>query len=221
MGTAVEANTTLSTQLAEALLLVGLQRDLMEMRKKAFDERMDTLRNKVLAMTEEFQERTTSLEGEIVLLKQAMVQGTPFASDSPPAKVRVPEPKPFGGAQNAKDLENFLWDMEQYFVAARIPVGEQVTITTMYLSSDAKLWWQTRSSDDAAAGRPKIEMWEILKKELKDPFLPTNTTWMARESLKKLMQVGSIRDYVKEFSSLILDIEDMSKVDKLFFMSGL
>ena len=68
----------------------------------------------------------------------------------------------------------------------------------------------------------KIERWEILKKELKDQFLPTNTAWMARESLKKLKQTGSIRDYVTDFSSLILDIKDMSEVDKLFnFMSGL
>ena len=65
-------------------------------------------------------------------------------------KARVPEPKPFGGARNAKELENFLWDMEQYFVVAQIPTGEQVTITTMYLSGDLELWWQTRSSDDAA-----------------------------------------------------------------------
>ena len=72
------------------------------------------------------------------------MHGTPFASDLPPPKVRVPEPKPFGGARNAKDLENFLWDMEQYFIVARIPVGEQVTITSMYLSGDAKLWWRTR-----------------------------------------------------------------------------
>ena len=79
----------------------------------------------------------------------------------------MPEPKPFGDAWNAKDLENFLWDMEQYFVAARIPAGEQETITTMYLSGDAKLWWQTRSSDDAIAGQPKIGTWETLKKELK------------------------------------------------------
>ena len=101
-------------------------------------------------------------------------------------------------------------------------MGEQVTITTMYLTGDAKIWWRTRTSDDAAAGRPKIESWEILKKELKDQFLPTNTAWMARESLKKLKQTGSVRDNVKEFSSLILDIKDMSEVDKLFnFMFGL
>ena len=107
-------------------------------------------------------------KGEIILLKRAMVQRTPSTSDPPPMKVRVLEPKPFGGARNAKDLENFLWDMEQYFVATQIPTGEQVTITTMYLSSDAKLWWRTKSSDDVATSRPKIKMWEILKKELKD-----------------------------------------------------
>ena len=60
-----------------------------------------------------------------------------------------------------------------------------------------------------------------MKKELKDQFLPTNTTWMVRESLKKLNQTGSVKDYVKEFSSLIFDIKDMSEVDKLFnIMSG-
>lgn len=49
-----------------------------------------------------------------------------------------------------------------------------------------------------------------------------NTTWVTRESLNKLKQTSSIRDYIKEFSSLILDIKDMFKVDKLFnFMSGL
>ena len=65
-------------------------------------------------------------------------------------------------------------------------------------------------------------MWEILKKELKDQFLSTNTTWVARESLKKLNKIGSIRDYVKEFSLLIFDIKDMSEVDKMLnFMSRL
>ena len=49
-----------------------------------------------------------------------------------------------------------------------------------------------------------------------------NTAWMARESLKKLKQTSSIRDYVKEFSSLIHDFKDMSEVNKMFnFMSGL
>ena len=61
-----------------------------------------------------------------------------------------------------------------------------VTITSMYLSGDAKLWWRIPVEDDAGAGRGKIDSWESLKKELKDQFLPTNTAWVARDALKKL-----------------------------------
>jgi hypothetical protein len=97
---------------------------------------------------------------------------------------------------------------------------EQVIVTTMYLSGDAKLWWHIREDDDS--GRPKITTWEALRKELRDQFLPCNTTWVARDSLKKLKHTTSVREYVKQFSSLILDIKDMSKADKLYnFMTGL
>ena len=70
----------------------------METREKAFEERIDIVLEKVFAMIEEFQEWTRSLEWEIILLKRAMVQGTPSVLDPPPVKVRVPEPKPFGNA---------------------------------------------------------------------------------------------------------------------------
>ena len=54
-------------------------------------------------------------------------------------KVKVLEPKHFNGARSAKDLENFVWDIEQYFKAAKVPDQEKVTITSMYLLGDAKL----------------------------------------------------------------------------------
>ena len=57
---------------------------------------------------------------------------------------------------------------------------------------------------------------------MKDQLLPTNTVWVVKEALKRLRHIESIRDYVKEFSSLMLDIKNMSDEDKLFnFMSGL
>ncbi|KAL5848433.1 hypothetical protein ACOSQ4_006446 [Xanthoceras sorbifolium] len=67
------------------------------------------------------------------------------------------EVRHFKGSRNAKELENFLWDMEQYFRAAKIPEREQVCITSMYLSGDTKLWWRTRLADDLGAGRLRIE----------------------------------------------------------------
>ncbi|OIT21969.1 hypothetical protein A4A49_56044 [Nicotiana attenuata] len=35
-------------------------------------------------------------------------------------RVKIPEPNEFNGARSAKKLENFLWDMEQYFHAAKL-----------------------------------------------------------------------------------------------------
>jgi hypothetical protein len=60
-----------------------------------------------------------------------------------------------------------------------------------------------------------------LKKEFKLPFLPEKE-YLARQSLKRLRHTGSIRDYVKQFTTLMLDISDMSEKDRLFlFMDGL
>lgn len=45
---------------------------------------------------------------------------------------------------------------------------------------------------------------------------------LARESLRNLKQSGTVRDYVKNFSTLLLDMKDMSKEDKFFnFKAGL
>ena len=63
LGNAVEAKSTLSTQLAEAILMLDSQGDRMETLEKTFEERMEELREKVLNVTEEFQERARSLEG--------------------------------------------------------------------------------------------------------------------------------------------------------------
>ncbi|KAG6507716.1 hypothetical protein ZIOFF_033067 [Zingiber officinale] len=130
--------------------------------------------------------------------------------------VRVPKPKSFGGTRSAKELKNFLWDMEQHFVVAKVHETKKATITSMYLVGDAKLWWRTHMVDDANAGQHKIDTWDRLKKEMKDQFLPGNTSWLARDGLKRLKQSGFVQNYVKEFSSLMLDIQNMFEEDKLY-----
>ena len=189
--------------------------------RKEMDDRFVSVMEDLTSLTDVMKENFKNVEDEMALLKRVVVAPS-GQIEGPASKIKVPKPKCFNGSRNSKELENFLWDMEQYFRAARIFASDQVTITSMYLSGDAKLWWRTRREDDTCAGRPLIETWDALKKELKDQFLPNNTAWVARESLKKIKHSGSVRDYVKEFSSLMLDIKNMSEEDKLFnFLSGL
>ena len=97
--------------------------------------------------------------------------------------------------------------MEQFFRAAQVANEEKVSITVMYLMGDVKLWWRTRLEWDVELGRPQISTWETFKRELKEHLLPTNAAWLARESLRRLKQTRTVWDYVKEFSSLMLDIK--------------
>jgi hypothetical protein len=208
-------------QLNEAMIEMdnSLTRSVKEMgsRLTSLVEDVTTLTDAVQANSDDLRAKLRRLEDDVAVLKRAL--NTDAASTS---KRMVPEPEAFQGIRNAKELENFLWDMQEYFRAAHIPLGEQVNTACMYLRGDAKLWWRTRVHDDLVMGKPRINEWEVLKKELKSQFLPCNAAWLARQSLKKLEQTGTARKYVKEFSSLMLDISNMSEDDKLFnFMSGL
>ena len=76
--------------------------------------------------------------------------------------------------------------------------------------------------EDAKFSKPQIADWGTLKKKLKDWFFPTNVVSLAKESLKRLTQTSPVREYVKEFSSLMFDIRNISEKDKLFnFFSSL
>ncbi|KAK4382005.1 hypothetical protein Sango_2915600 [Sesamum angolense] len=154
--------------------LVGTLHSRVETLQKAVGEGPDMLDKQVTSAIEEasilidaVDVRVDGVQAEVNLLKRVVGRDEDRA---PMSKVKVLDPKPFGGACSAKELENFLWDMETYFQAARIPEAEK----------------------------------------------------LARESLRKLKHAGTVRDYVKEFSSLMLDVRDMPEEDKLFnFLSGL
>ena len=52
------------------------------------------------------------------------------------------EPKKFEGTRSAKDLENFIWDIQEYFVVANIPEERQVSMASVFMTGDAKLWYR-------------------------------------------------------------------------------
>ncbi|KAL0302208.1 UNVERIFIED_CONTAM: hypothetical protein Sangu_3114600 [Sesamum angustifolium] len=179
---------------------------------------VDTLHSRVEMLQKAVGEWPDMLDKRVT----SAIEETSILTDAVDVRVDGVQAEPFGGARSIKELENFLWDMETYFQAARIPEAEKISIASIYLTCDVKLRWSTRLSDDDSAKWDKIETWDVLKKELKHQFLPCNTSSLARESLRKSKHAGTVRDYVKEFSSLMLDVRDMSEEDKLFnFLSGL
>ncbi|KAL0413752.1 UNVERIFIED_CONTAM: hypothetical protein Sradi_1576900 [Sesamum radiatum] len=112
--------------------------------------------------------------------------------------------------------------MEQYFLAANVEdEARKVLTATMYLTSDAKLWWHTKYLE-IHANQVRLDNWALLREAIRVQFFPENIEYKAGRVLRKLEHTGSMQDYVKSFSALMLDIRNMSEKDKLFtFMEGL
>ena len=131
------------------------------------------------------------------------------------SRVKMSEPKYYFGERDAKLLENFLFDMEHYFLAVRAESEEiKVSMATMYLSGDAKLWWRTKYQE-IQQGRCQVDSWEDLRRELKSQFFPKNASSIARDKILDLKHTGSVREYVKKFAGYMLDIQDMAESDKV------
>ncbi|KAL0392214.1 UNVERIFIED_CONTAM: hypothetical protein Sradi_2444200 [Sesamum radiatum] len=84
---------------------------------------------------------------QIGLLQRA-VSNVPAVAHDAGARLPIPEPKAYGGARDTKEVENFFFDMEQYFLAANVEdEARKVSTATMYLMGDAKLWWRTKYAE--------------------------------------------------------------------------
>lgn len=155
------------------------------------------------------------LHTKINVLEKAMANVGSRRREVP--RLRVLEPKPFNGTRDAKVLENFIWQVEQYFKTSKMEdEGEKMGTGVMYLTDYAMFWWRRRYKD-IEMGLYTVERWEDLKKELKLQFLPNNVEYLTRKSLRRLKHSGFIRDYVKQFTTLMLDITNMTEKDRLFF----
>ncbi|TMW81319.1 hypothetical protein EJD97_010398, partial [Solanum chilense] len=85
----------------------------------------------------------------------------------------------------------------------------------------AILWWKRKESD-IAKGTCTMNTWEQFRVEFKKAFFPNNVIYEAKCKFRELRQKGSIRAYVREFTTLTLRIPNLTDEDMLFnFMDGL
>ena len=96
-------------------------------------------------------------------------------------KLKFPDSRPFKGNRDAKELENFIFDVEQYFKATTAYTDDKkVTVASMHLIDDAKLWWRSKVQD-IENGLCTIYSWEDLKRESRDQFFLENVEYIARK----------------------------------------
>ncbi|KAF7821490.1 Transposon Ty3-I Gag-Pol polyprotein [Senna tora] len=123
---------------------------------------------------------------------------------------------------HVEELDNFLWGEEQYFKALGITEeASKIDTVTLYLDDTARMWWRGRQGD-VEKGTCTINTWVEFKKELKQQFYLVNVEEEARAKLRRLQHKGTIRDYVKDFTEVLLEIPDYPDKEAFFaFVDGL
>ncbi|XP_047335495.1 uncharacterized protein LOC124939022 [Impatiens glandulifera] len=112
-----------------------------------------------------------------------------------PHRIDVPKPTSFKGSRSAMEVDDFLWNMERYFKASNI-LEDHIKLQTapFFLVNMALLWWRRREAD--------IER--------------------ARKRLSQLTHSQSIKEYVREFQELMLELPGLTEQEALFtFVNGL
>ncbi|KAG8498201.1 hypothetical protein CXB51_006628 [Gossypium anomalum] len=191
--------------------------DLVNSTTEKLAERDEYLEEMVLAMKKEMEE----LKGELMIYKVALSNGM-LSSKPKQQAMDVPKPEKFKGARSARDVDNFLWEMEQYFRAMGIEDDAiKVNTASIYFTDVALLWWRRRSTDEKRGGNA-IGTWEEFQRELRKQFYPQYAEKEARAKLRRLTQQGTVREYVRAFSELMLQISDLSEKEAFYwFEDGL
>ncbi|RVW51387.1 hypothetical protein CK203_094744 [Vitis vinifera] len=173
-----------------------------------------SVKSRVEVLAVRMEARDQEIRQELAIYKIAVSTQIMATHEAP--RVKVPKPHTFSGKRDAKELDNFLWHMERYFEAiALTDEATKVCTTTFYLTDNATLWWRRRFAD-IEKGMCTIDTWDAFKREIKRQFYPEDVAYLARKSIKRLKHMGLIHEYVKEFSTLILKIPNMSEKELLF-----
>ncbi|GJX16759.1 RNA-directed DNA polymerase, eukaryota [Tanacetum coccineum] len=188
--------------------------------KREIHDLRDSFMGEITKIREDFGEEASTLhqviddlQADMALCKQSLASGGGNTNHGP--KIDVPKSSSFVGKREARAVDDFLWEMEQYLEGVNmVDDASKINMATRYLKDTAALWWRRRYGD-IKRGTATIDTWAEFVADFKKQFYPKNAKNEAKSRLCKLKQSGTIREYVKEFITLVLEIPELSNQDSL------
>uniref|UniRef100_A0A5K0WI92 Ty3 transposon capsid-like protein domain-containing protein n=1 Tax=Nymphaea colorata TaxID=210225 RepID=A0A5K0WI92_9MAGN len=138
------------------------------------------------------------------------------------SRVDVQRPMKYSDSRDARAIDNFLFQVDYYMNLQNV-VEEDLKIKTvaMLLEGDAMAWWR-RKMLDIENGDCTIRTFDDFRKQLKGYFMPVDAERHAYQLVANLKQTGALRDYIRAYQKVMLDVPMMPEKDKLhWFIIGL
>uniref|UniRef100_A0A803LW10 Ty3 transposon capsid-like protein domain-containing protein n=1 Tax=Chenopodium quinoa TaxID=63459 RepID=A0A803LW10_CHEQI len=189
------------------------------------DQAFEKMMGEMAKMREEFtgellalKKENELLKEELTLLKRTTVAGGATIQVGP--KVEIPKPPKYHGKRDAREIDNFLWSMERYFEAVHLEEdASKINAATMYLGDDAILWWRRREQD-IKSGSCSIRTWDQFKEDFKKQFRPHDAAKVSMMKLHELKHSSTIKEYIKQFTTLVLEVDDLPEAAQLIYFIG-
>ncbi|KAL6129813.1 hypothetical protein ACLB2K_073162 [Fragaria x ananassa] len=122
--------------------------------------------------------RIEEMHGDLALCKHALAMGAGTSGIVEAKSIEVQKPKSFRGSCNAREVDNFLWGLDQYFRPVGITEEDaKIRIATLYLTDIVMLWWRRRRGDVEKGPHEKLKKKEARDNELANTFGPTSAIY--------------------------------------------
>lgn len=131
------------------------------------------------------------------------------AQAATPPRIKPPHPDCFAGTDDAKRVRQWIFQVDNYFNVMNEPDDRRVGYATTLLRTNGLLWWQSLTENERPA------TWDTFKRGIIDYFQPLSATIVARDNLARLYQRTSVKAFVEEFKSQVLNIPDITDPEKL------
>ncbi|CAO2836355.1 unnamed protein product [Amaranthus hypochondriacus] len=97
--------------------------------------------------------------------------------------------------------------------------ASKINTVIMYLGEDGILWWRRRELD-IKSGSCSINTSDEFKKDFKRQFYLENVKAVALKKLRELRHTDTIKEYIRQSTSLVHEVDEMSEEIQLIYFTG-
>ncbi|KAF3781662.1 hypothetical protein EJ110_NYTH35801 [Nymphaea thermarum] len=183
---------------------------------EGFKEEMKLMREQMaesVAMNRSLSDLVKTLQDEVAGLRASnqrlLRTNSASSSQERTSRVDIQRPVKYSGSRDARAIDNFLFQVDYYLDLQNV-VEEDLKIKTaaMLLEGDAVAWWR-RKMLDIENGDCTIRTFDDFCKQLKGYFMPVDAERHAYRLVANLKQTGALRDYIRAYQKVMLDVPMM------------
>ncbi|KAL2491207.1 Retrotrans gag domain-containing protein [Abeliophyllum distichum] len=150
-----------------------------------------------IALLFDLREKMEAMRLQLRILQRVVGNGQAPAQEYAP-RLKIPEPRIYGGVRNAKEVENFLFDMEQYFLTANIEDGARRALQELKHTGSIRDYVKTFSGH-------MLDIRDMSEKDKLFTFMERLKPWprieLQRQKVADVSTTMGVAEYLMDYQS--------------------